>query len=128
MKSKNSPYVKIIPIGGLGEVGKNMTIIESDKDIVIIDAGIGFIKKNEIPGIEIVIPDITYLEEKKQKIKGIIVTHGHEDHIGAIPFILDSFNIPVYAPGMACELIRKKLYRSSNKISPKIFPTKENNK
>lgn len=120
--------MKIIPIGGLGEVGKNMTIIESDKDIVIIDAGIGFIKKNEIPGIEIVIPDITYLEEKKQKIKGIIVTHGHEDHIGAIPFILDSFNIPVYAPGMACELIRKKLYRSSNKISPKIFPTKENNK
>ena len=89
--------MKIIPIGGLDEVGKNMTIIESDKDIVIIDAGIGFIKKKEIPGIEIAIPDITYLEEKKQKIKGIIVTHGHEDHIGAIPFILDSLSIPVYA-------------------------------
>ena len=100
--------MKIIPIGGLDEVGKNMTIIESDKDIVIIDAGIGFIKKKEIPGIEIAIPDITYLEEKKQKIKGIIVTHGHEDHIGAIPFILDSLSIPVYAPRMACELIRKK--------------------
>ena len=121
MKGKNSPYVKIIPIGGLDEVGKNMTIIESDKDIVIIDAGIGFIKKKEIPGIEIAIPDITYLEEKKQKIKGIIVTHGHEDHIGAIPFILDSLSIPVYAPRMACELIRKKLYRSRNNISPKIF-------
>tara|TARA_B100000519_G_scaffold203429_1_gene226756 strand:- start:32540 stop:34189 length:1650 start_codon:yes stop_codon:yes gene_type:complete len=119
--------VKIIPIGGLDEVGKNMTIIESDKDIVIIDAGIGFIKKKEIPGIEIAIPDITYLEEKKQKIKGIIVTHGHEDHIGAIPFILDSLSIPVYAPRMACELIRKKLYRSRNNISPKIFPIKENN-
>ena len=63
--------------------------------------------RKEIPGIEIAIPDITYLEEKKQKIKGIIVTHGHEDHIGAIPFILDSLSIPVYAPRMACELIRK---------------------
>ncbi|MBC63962.1 MAG: ribonuclease J [Chloroflexi bacterium] len=128
MKSKNSPYVKIIPLGGLGEVGKNMAIIESDKDIVIIDAGIGFIKKNEIPGIEIIIPDITYLEEKKHKIKGIIVTHGHEDHIGAIPFILDSFDIPIYAPAMACELLRKKIYRSRTDISPKIFLTKEDNK
>ncbi len=127
MKSKNSPYVKIIPIGGLGEVGKNMAIIESDKDIVIIDAGIGFIKKNEIPGIEIIIPDITYLEEKKHKIKGIIVTHGHEDHIGAIPFILDSFDIPIYAPAIACELLRKKFYRSRTDISPKIFLTKEDN-
>ena len=128
MRSKDSPSVRIIPIGGLGEVGKNMTIIESDDDLLIIDAGIGFVKNDEIPGIEIVIPDITYLEKKKEKIKGIIVTHGHEDHIGAIPYIIDNLDIPIYAPAMACELLKQKFYKSRTAIIPKIFQTKENNK
>ena len=100
--------IKIIPLGGLGEVGKNMLCVEYDKDIVIIDAGLMFPKDN-MPGIDLLLPNMKYLEDNQSRIKGILITHGHEDHIGAIPYLLRKLNPPIYAPPLACDLIKTKL-------------------
>ena len=102
------PKLKIVPLGGLGEIGKNMMVMEYDDDIIIIDAGLMF-PEEDMLGIDLVIPDINYLLDKKEKIKGIIVTHGHEDHIGALPYILPQLNVPVYATKLTCGLISVKL-------------------
>ena len=100
--------IKIIPLGGLGEVGKNMLCVEYDKDIVIIDAGL-MIPKDNMPGIDLLLPNMKYLEDNQSRIKGILITHGHEDHIGAIPYLLRKLNPPIYAPPLACDLIKTKL-------------------
>ncbi len=101
--------VKIIPLGGYGEIGKNMTIIEYRKTMIMIDAGILF-PSSYFPGIEYIIPDITYVKQNIEKFAAIIVTHGHEDHIGAIPYILEEVgNPPIYAKRLSIELIKKKL-------------------
>lgn len=100
--------VWIIPFGGLGEIGKNMMVLESSRDIVIIDAGIMF-PKEDMPGVDYVIPDIRYLFHKKDKIRGIILTHGHEDHIGAIPYIISHLQVPICGTRLTMEFIKYKL-------------------
>lgn len=100
--------IKIIPLGGLGEIGKNITLYEYDGDMFLVDCGMSF-PDEEMPGIDIVIPDFTYILENKDKIKGLVVTHGHEDHIGAIPYLLMHFNVPIYATRLTIGLIEGKL-------------------
>lgn len=106
-KSQKSP-VRIIPLGGLGEIGKNITLYEYEGDMILVDCGMSF-PDEEMPGIDIVIPDFTYVLENKDKIKGLFVTHGHEDHIGAIPYLLKNFNVPIYATRLTIGLIEGKL-------------------
>jgi len=100
--------LKIIPLGGLGEVGKNMMVVEYGKNIVIIDAGVMF-PENDMLGIDLVIPDFSYLRDKKELVRGIVVTHGHEDHIGALPYVLREINVPIYATKLTRGLIEVKL-------------------
>jgi ribonuclease J len=102
------PRLKIIPLGGLSEIGKNMLVMEYQNDIILIDAGLMF-PNEEMLGVDIVLPDTSYLIEKREKIRGIIITHGHEDHIGALPYLLSMFNVPIYSTKLTQGLISGKL-------------------
>ena len=106
--SKSKKKLRVIPLGGLGEVGKNITVFEYDEEIVIVDCGVAF-PEDEMMGIDLVLPDLTYLKNKKDKIKGIVLTHGHEDHIGALPYVLRDFNVPVYGTNLTLGLLKTKL-------------------
>ncbi len=107
-KKANKNPIKIIPLGGLGEIGKNITVYEYKDEILLVDCGMAF-PDEETPGIDIVIPDFTYLTKNREKIKGLVVTHGHEDHIGAIPYLLKNINVPIYATKLTIGLIEGKL-------------------
>lgn len=100
--------LKVIPLGGLGEIGKNMMVFEYGDDIVVIDCGVLF-PEEDMPGVDLVLPDIRYLIENQKKIRAILITHGHEDHIGALPYVLSQINVPVFAPRLAHGLISVKL-------------------
>ena len=120
-----SNKLRIIPLGGLNEIGKNITLIECDNDIVICDCGMTF-PEDEMLGVDIVIPDITYLEKNKERIKGIVLTHGHEDHIGAIPYVLKKINIPIYGTRLTLGLLENKL--KEHNLKPKMHVVNFNDK
>ncbi len=104
----NNKKLKVTFLGGVGEIGKNITALEYGDEIIVIDAGLTF-PDDDLPGVDIVIPDMTYLIENKDKVKALILTHGHEDHIGAVPFLLDQLNIPVYGSRLTLALVENKM-------------------
>ena len=105
---KNQENLKIIPLGGLGEIGKNITAFEYDNEIIVIDCGVSF-PDEEMYGVDLVIPDITYLKNNAEKVKGIFLTHGHEDHIGSLPYILKQLNVPIYGTKLTLGIVENKL-------------------
>lgn len=107
VRMKKSP-LKIIPLGGLLEIGKNITVFEYENEIIIVDCGLAF-PTEDMLGVDLVVADTTYLERNKDKIKGLVVTHGHEDHIGGIPYLLRQVNVPIYATRFTLGLLRNKL-------------------
>ena len=115
--------VKIIPLGGLHEIGKNMTAIECGDDIIVIDCGLAF-PDEETPGVDLIIPDVTYLEANASKVRGIVLTHGHEDHIGAIPYVLRNINPVIYGTKLTVGIVRNKLKEFSLGVTPKLVEVK----
>ena len=109
---KNKPSVKIAFLGGLNEIGKNITMIECENDIILVDCGMAF-PDGDMLGVDLVIPDFTYIEQNQDKIRGIVLTHGHEDHIGGLPFLLGRVNIPIYGTALTLGLVGNKLKEHS---------------
>ena len=126
-KYKNGGYMisklKIIPLGGLGEVGKNMTVFEFGSDMIIVDCGMGF-PDEDMYGVDIVLPDFAYLKANASRIKGLILTHGHEDHIGAVPYLMRELNIPIYTLPLTAALVELKLEEHDLLYNTQIFTKK----
>jgi ribonuclease J len=119
-KTSEKGKLRIASLGGLQEIGKNMTVFEYGDDIVVIDAGMGF-PDEEMPGVDLVIPDISYLVKNAEKIRGILITHGHEDHIGAIPYVLSQINVPVYGTRLSLGIIEGKLDENPPPYEPELY-------
>lgn len=119
-ENENLLPLKVYSLGGLDEIGKNMTCIEYGDDIIVVDCGLGF-PDDEMLGVDLVIPDVAYLEENKSKVKGIVLTHGHEDHIGALPYVLKVLNVPVYGTRLTLGIVENKLMEHRFEEQPKLF-------
>jgi len=126
MAKNNKPGLRLIPLGGLGEVGKNMFVVEYGGDMILIDAGLMF-PEDEMLGIDLVLPDITYVRRNREKLKGVVITHGHEDHTGALPYLLKEFNVPVYGTRLTLGLIKGKLEEHHLLGSTKLVEIHPNN-
>ena len=107
------PALKLSFLGGVGEVGKNMLAVEYKDDIIIIDAGVAF-PSDDMPGVDLLIPDFAYIQANKHRVKGVFVTHGHEDHIGAIPYLMQEIDAPIYASKLSAALIENKFREHKN--------------
>ena len=118
--------LKIIPLGGLDEIGKNLTALEYGNEIIMVDCGMAF-PDDDMPGVDMVINDITYLEKNWSKIKGIFLTHGHEDHIGGLPYFLKAINVPVYGTRLTIGLVEHKLKEHNLLSSVKLVRAKYGN-
>lgn len=121
------PRLRVIPLGGLNEIGKNMTVLEYGRDIIVIDAGMTF-PDEDLLGVDMVIPDITYLQKHRDMVRGIFLTHAHEDHIGALPYVLRELNVPVYCTALTAGLVRLKLSEHRDLKKPKIHIRKDGDK
>ena len=119
--------LKVISLGGLNEIGKNMTVLEYDNDMIVIDAGMTF-PDEDLLGVDMVIPDITYLQKNQSKLRGIFLTHAHEDHIGALPYVLRELNVPVYCTALTAGLVKLKLQEHKDLKKPKITVKKDGDK
>ena len=117
------PRLKIIPLGGLGEIGKNMTVFECGNDIIIVDAGMGF-PSETMYGVDVVYPDISYLKSNAEKVRGLILTHGHEDHIGSVAYLLKEVDCPIYTTALTAALVELKLEENNMLTTTQIFTKK----
>ena len=124
-ENRNKNKVKITFLGGVGEIGKNMTAFETENEMIVVDAGMTF-PGEDLPGVDAVVPDISYLIANKKKLKAIILTHGHEDHIGALPFVLSELNVPIYGTRLTLALVENKL-KEYPKIKAKMVTVKPKN-
>ena len=107
-ENKSGSRLRVIPLGGLEQIGMNITAFEYDDSIVVVDCGLSF-PADDMLGIDLVIPDVTYLKDNLDKVKGFVITHGHEDHIGALPYVLREINVPIYATRLTMGIIENKL-------------------